>query len=86
VKPCPRCAVMEDLLETARIQVEHARRESEKADDEAVFHKVETLRLRARGSREDYALIKLFQRRAKVAEAALESLRSRSQTTEPGEG
>lgn len=70
-KPCPRCATMEDLLETARIQVEHARQEAEKADDEATAHKVEMLRLRMRGSREDYALIKKFQARAEAAEARL---------------
>lgn len=69
--PCPRCAVLEDLLETARIQVEHARQESEKADDEAVAHKLENLRLRASGTRQDYALVKQFQRRAELAEAAL---------------
>ena len=50
-----------------------ARRESEKADDEARAHKVENLRLRAAGSREDYALIKQFQRRAEIAEAALKA-------------
>ena len=73
VTKCQRCEVLEDLLETARIQVEHARRESEKADDEARAHKVENLRLRAAGSREDYALIKQFQRRAEIAEAALKA-------------
>jgi NMD protein affecting ribosome stability and mRNA decay len=76
---CPRCAVLEDLLETARIQVEHARREAEKADDEAVAHKAESLRLRASGSRADYALIKEFQRRAEKAEAALAKATGASQ-------
>ncbi len=66
---CPRCAVLEDLLETARIQVENARREAEKADDEAIHYKVEALRLRTRSSRDDYALIKHFQNRAETAEA-----------------
>lgn len=69
--PCERCVVLEDLLETARIQVEHARREAEKADDEAVELKAEMLRLRATGSFQDYALIKAFEARAKAAEAKL---------------
>jgi len=34
---------------------------------------LENLRLRAAGSREDYALIKQFQRRAEIAEAALKA-------------
>ena len=68
---CPRCAVLEDLLETARIQVEHARREAEKADDEAAAYKVVALRNRAIGSSADYALIKQFERRAEKAEAEL---------------
>lgn len=68
---CPRCATMEDLLETARIQVEHARREAEKADDEALWHKRESLRLRSGGAQADYALIKEFERRAQKAESAL---------------
>jgi len=67
-----RSDVLEDLLETARIQVEQARREAEKADDEAVSLKVEMLRLRSVGSREDYALIKRFQKEAKDARAALQ--------------
>lgn len=65
---CPRCAVLEDLLETANISIERARRESEKANDEAVEHKVENLRLRAEGTRADYAVIKHFQRRTEEAE------------------
>lgn len=68
---CPRCKVLEDLLETARLQVEHARLEAEKADDEATSLKAEMLRLRAVGSRQDYALIKKFQKRAEAAEAKL---------------
>lgn len=74
IESCTRCTVLEDLLETARIQVEDARKESEKADDEAVFHKVENLRLRAGGARADYALIKRFERRAEAAEAKLAEL------------
>ena len=73
--PCSRCAVLEDLLETARIQVEDARQEAEKADDEALHHKAENLRLRAAGSREDYALIKQFEARKQRAEAELAILR-----------
>jgi hypothetical protein len=76
---CARCAVLEDLLETARIQVEHARQEAEKADDEALALKAENLRLRAEGSRQDYALIKQFQHRAEVAEAALKVAQSNGQ-------
>lgn len=69
--PCLRCAVLEDLLETATSERDKARDEAAKADDEARAHKVEMLRLRATGSSKDYALIKEFQRRAEKAEAAL---------------
>lgn len=68
---CPRCAVLEDLLETARIQVEHARREAEKADDEALHWKTDAVRIRAEAYTNDYAVIKAFEARAKIAEAAL---------------
>jgi deoxycytidylate deaminase len=70
-KPCQRCAVLEDLLETATSARDKARDEAAKADDEAIAHKVEMLRLRASGSREDYALVKHFQKRAETAEAEL---------------
>lgn len=72
---CPRCATMEDLLETARIQVEHARRESEKADDEAEHYKLESLKIRSRDDFDAYRAIKKWKRRAEKAEAELASIR-----------
>jgi len=71
---CARCATLEDLLETARNQVEHARVEAEKADDEAMELKAEMLRFRMLGSRQDYALVKKFQARAERAEALLAAI------------
>jgi len=68
---CDRCVVLEDLLETATSERDKARDEAAKADDEALEHKAENLRLRALGTKADYALVKQFQRRAEAAEAAL---------------
>jgi len=68
---CERCAVLEDLLETARIQVEHARREAEKADDEARELKTENLRQRIRTGTTDYELVMDYKARAEKAEAIL---------------
>ena len=71
---CNRCKVLEDLLETARVQVEHARIEAEKADDEAMELKKQMLHERMVGSRKDYALIKQFERRAILAEQKLKAI------------
>lgn len=70
---CARCVVLEDLLETATSERDKARDEAAKADDEAIEHKAENLRLRAFGSKADYALVRKFQHRAETAEAALAS-------------
>lgn len=81
VAGCARCAVLEDLLETATSERDKARDESAKADHEAVAHRVENLKLRASGSRADYALVKHFQRRAEAAES---SVRARIQEADHG--
>ena len=67
-RECERCTVLEDLLETANFKLAAALNEADKADDEAVSHKVEMLRLRASGSREDYVLIKRLEKQ--LVEAA----------------
>lgn len=71
VGKCPRCETMEDLLETARIQVEHARREAEKADDEALHWKSVAEDASFALHRQSYDLMKTYQARAEAAEAKL---------------
>ncbi len=66
-----RIAHLEDQLETARIQVEHARLESEKADDEAVHWKEECLKNRAKDAFDSYRAICRWRKRAQDAEAKL---------------
>lgn len=70
---CPRCAVLEDLLETAYRKVDQARAESDKADDEAREMKVAMLDMRARHSGGDAKLVREFKARADAAEAALKA-------------
>ncbi len=67
-------AHLEDQLETARLQVEHARLESEKADDEAMHWKAESLKIRSKDDMDAYRAIKSWERRAKTAEAKLKEL------------
>lgn len=66
-----RIAHLEDQLETARIQVEHARLESEKADDEAVHWKEKCLKNRAKDDFDSYRAICRWRKRAQDAEAKL---------------
>lgn len=68
---CERCAVLEDLLETATSERDKARDESRKADEETLALKVRDVIRLARDMTGSYAVIKEFQRRAEEAEAAL---------------
>lgn len=79
VEGCQRCAVIEDLLETATSERDKARDEAAKADDETRELKVEMLHMRATGAAADYALVKEFQKRAEAAEAELAALRAPEQ-------
>jgi hypothetical protein len=71
LKACERCAVLEDLLETATSERDMARDESRKADEETLALKVRDVSKLANDMTGSYAAIKAFQHRAKVAEAAL---------------
>jgi hypothetical protein len=64
-------AVLEDLLETAGRLRDEARDEANKADNEALEHKVRNLGKAAEDLAGSYALIKIFQARAEIAEAEL---------------
>lgn len=69
--PCQRCAVLEDLLETATSERDKARDESRKADEEALALKVRDVGRVASVMTGSYAAIKAFQRRAETAESEL---------------
>jgi len=56
-------AVLRDLLETQYRETDKARAESDKADDEAVEHKIEAARLRMLGTRNEYELVWSLKRR-----------------------
>lgn len=73
--PCERCAILEDLLETATSERDKARDESRKADEETLALKVRDVGRLARDMTGSYAVIKDFQRRAEDAEAALAKAR-----------
>jgi len=66
-----RIAHLEDQLETARIQVEAARTESEKADDEAVHWKERCLKIRYQDDLDAYRTILRWRKRAQDAESKL---------------
>lgn len=55
--------ILKDLLETQYRETDKARLESEKADDEALEHKIELARLRMLGTRDEYKLIWELKRR-----------------------
>lgn len=50
-------AMLRDLLETQYQETDKARVEAEKADDEAIEHKLESARLRMLGTRAEYNLV-----------------------------
>ena len=68
---CQRCAVLEDLLNTATSERDKARDESRKADDETLELKVRNISRLGRELTDSYRAIKAFERRAEEAEAAL---------------
>jgi hypothetical protein len=61
-------AVLRDLLETQYRETDKARVEAEKADDEAIEHKLEAARLRMLGTRAEYQLVWALKRRLDKAE------------------
>jgi hypothetical protein len=71
---CERCAVLEDLLETATSERDKARDESRKADDETLELKRTNIGIVARDMTDAYRVIKQFERRAEEAEAKLIAL------------
>ncbi len=70
---CERCAVLEDLLETATSERDKARDESRKADEETLELKRRNIGIVALDMTDAYRVIKEFERRAKEAEARLAS-------------
>lgn len=60
-------AVLRDLLETQYRETDKARAESDKADDEALEHKLVAADLRARGTRAEYELVWELKRRLDAA-------------------
>lgn len=71
---CQRCAVLEDLLETATSERDKARDEAAKADDEAVALKVRDIVRLTESLTGSYRAIKAFEARALAAEAKLKAL------------
>lgn len=67
-------AVLKDLLETQYRETDKARAESDKADDEAVEHKIESARLRMLGTKNEYDLVWNLKRRLEKAEAKIAAL------------
>lgn len=64
-------AVLRDLLETQYRETDKARAESDKADYEALEHKIAAARLRMLGTRDEYNLVWALKRRLDRAETAL---------------
>lgn len=64
-------SVLKDLLETQYRETDKARVEAEKADDEAVEHKIEAARLRMLGTRSEYELVWKLKQRLDKAETKL---------------
>jgi len=80
---CARCVelaaenkTLKDLLETQYRATDKARAESDKADDEALEHKIEAARLRRFGTAREYDLVWALKRRLDKAEAKLAALTS----------
>lgn len=80
---CERCVelaaenkTLKDLLETQYRETDKARVEAEKADDEAVEHKIATARLQMLGTRDEYDLVWNLKRRLEKAQAKLAALTS----------
>lgn len=67
-------AVLKDLLETQYRETDKARAESDKADDEAIEHKIEAARLRMLGTRSEYNLVWALKGRLAKAEAKIIAL------------
>ena len=80
VTPEQEIAVLRDLLETAYREIDKAREESDKADAEALEHKVRNLGKAADQLAGSYALIKHFEKRALAAEAKLAKGASHAQS------
>ena len=72
---CERCAVLEDLLETATSERDKARDEAAKADDEALALKVRDIVRLTESLLCSYEAIKAFERRALNAEAKLAAVK-----------
>lgn len=72
---CERCAMLEDLLETATSERDKARDESAKADDEVLALKVRDIVRLTESLVGSYAAIKAFEKRALKAEAKLAAVK-----------
>ena len=62
-------ATLRDLLETQYRETDKARAESDKADDEALEHKMEAARLRLLGTQREYHLVWELKRKLDDANA-----------------
>lgn len=69
---CPRCAVLEDLLETANHKVSLARDESDKADKEALHWKLVAQEKAANTTNGMLELCREWRERAEKAEATIQ--------------
>lgn len=69
-------ALLKDLLETQYRETDKARAESDKADDEAIEHKIVAARLRLLGTQNEYNLVWALKCRLEKAEAKIVSLTS----------
>lgn len=63
-------ATLRDLLETQYRETDKARVEAERADDEAVEHKIELARMRMLGAQNEYKLVWNLKQRLDKALAA----------------
>lgn len=79
---CERCAMLEDLLETATSERDKARDESAKADDEVLALKVRDIVRLTESLVGSYAAIKAFEKRALRAEAKLDAMLNERQSHE----
>jgi len=74
---CVRCAVLEDLLETATSERDKARDEASKADREALFHKDQLAEQRYQTLKADRELVKHFRDLARSLGATPEQMLER---------
>lgn len=74
---CARCAVLEDLLETATSERDKARDEATKADREALFHKDQLAQQRFESLKADRQLVNHFRSVARSLGATPEQMLER---------